>query len=125
MKMSQEIVTKECSKCGLNKAITEFSIHHGKVRDKRCKKCMIVIKNNPDKDFMSMEIDSKPTDYNYFGWQGGKYVGTFFEYNKGKSLKICVGNYGNQFQQCIAFNKFNSREEAYKEAQRIKEEASD
>lgn len=118
--------TRVCSNCDELQPLNQFSIMTNgiDVRDKRCKTCVQDIKKNPNRTLKPHELDVKSTDFNDFNWQGGKYVGTIFKPDE-KSLTIRVGESKNRFQKNMAFDKFNSEEEAYKEAKRIKEEASD
>ena len=118
--------TKKCRKCNFDKYLKCFSKHSG-TKDKldnRCKECVKDLKKKLIESNESKSYEIYDFDYNSYEWQVGKVTGTILEKeNKRYEARVKINR--KSTSKSFIFDKYESKEEAYKEAKKWLKETSD
>jgi hypothetical protein len=123
----QTKICKICNICNKSKPFSEFNVHYS-TKDKfdnRCKECLKKQKNKGFQKSIPRELDLEPTDFNNFGWQGGKYSGTVFENAEKTALLIRVGKPGHRLEKVLPFSSNETKKQTFFKAKQLQKEYSD
>ena len=117
---------KLCRKCNIEKSIEYFSKHSG-TKDKldnRCKECVKLVKKKSKESDNILEYEVYDFDHDSKEWQVGKVSGTILE-RENKKYECRIKIDGKNKSKSFAFDKYDSKENAYKEAKKWLRKTSD